>query len=83
MKILSILLITISILTGCANTRTVSRVAVDTQIDLSGRWNDQDSRLVAQQMITDIISARWISNYQMDNGKKPTMIVGKVKNLSD
>ena len=83
MKKLLVILTVVIILTGCANTRTVSRVAVDTQIDLSGRWNDQDSRLVAQQMITDIISARWISNYQIDNSKKPTVIVGNVKNLSD
>lgn len=84
MKKVIFLLLVALILASCAgNQRQVSRVAVDTQTDLSGRWNDQDSRLVAEQIITDIISARWLSNFQMDNGNKPTVIVGKVANRSD
>lgn len=84
MKKIGVLLLIALLAFGCAsNSRKVSRVAVDSQIDLSGRWNDQDSRLVAQQIIKDIISANWLMNFQMDNSDKPTVIVGKVSNLSD
>ena len=34
---------------GCST--KVTRVAADSTIDLSGRWNDADSRLVAEEMM--------------------------------
>ncbi len=59
----------------------VERVDVDEQIDLSGRWNDTDSRLVAQDMVDQVLSADWISNHQRThNGEKPVVIVGLVYN---
>jgi len=67
-------------LTGCKT--KVKRVAVDEQIDLSGRWNDTDSQLVSQEMIADIASRSWIEEYTSKNGKKPVVIVGTIRNLS-
>ena len=53
----------------------------DSTIDLSGRWNDADSRLVAEEMIKDCLSQRWI--YKWDNiNKRPTVILGKITNSS-
>ena len=40
------------------------RVAEDETIDLSGVWNDTDSRLVAEEMIADVVSRPWISDFQ-------------------
>jgi len=40
---------------SCA--RTVTRIEPGTQIDLSGRWNDSDSRKVADQMIHDLFKS--------------------------
>ena len=67
-------------LAGC--NPTVSRVESDTVTDLSGNWNDTDSRLVAQEMIQDVLSRNWLSKFNRDKGKAPTVIVGTVRNLS-
>ncbi|HID39231.1 MAG TPA: penicillin-binding protein activator LpoB [Calditrichaeota bacterium] len=62
--------------------RKVTRIASDETIDISGRWNDTDSRLTAQAMIKDVLSRPWLSDFQMKNGKKPTVIVGTIRNKS-
>jgi uncharacterized protein (TIGR02722 family) len=67
-------------LSGCKT--KVKRVAVDEQMDLSGRWNDTDSQLVSQEMIADIASRPWIEEYTSKNGKKPVVIVGTIRNKS-
>lgn len=66
---------------GCAST-TVERVTPEEAIDLSGRWNDTDSRLVAEEMIRDVVSRPWLDNYVERNKKQPTVIVGTVLNRS-
>ncbi|MFA7566085.1 MAG: penicillin-binding protein activator LpoB [Alkalispirochaeta sp.] len=68
---------------ACATpSRTVERTAADTQTDLSGRWNDTDSRLVAEQMIDDVLSRPWLSKFNASAGREPVVIVGTVRNLS-
>lgn len=61
---------------------TVTRVDSDSVTDLSGNWNDTDSRLVAEEMIQDVLSRSWLSNFNRSSGKSPTVIVGTVRNLS-
>lgn len=65
--------------TACAN-RTVTRVSPDQQIDLSGRWNDTDSKLVAEEMINDVLSRPWREEFYQATGKKPVVIVGMIQN---
>lgn len=65
---------------GCVPSQSVSRVAADTQTDLSGRWNDTDARLVAEEMISDALSQPWLSNYNQDHSEQPVTIVGRVRN---
>ena len=60
--------------------REVSRVDANSQIDLSGRWNDTDSRLVSEEMINDALSRIWLTNFVEANQKKPVIIVGLIKN---
>lgn len=70
------------LLSGCAD-RKVTRVDTAQVTDLSGRWNDTDSRLVSNEMITDLLSAKWIPVYEVQHpGKKPVVIVGTVQNKS-
>ncbi len=69
-------------LIGCSSTKNVSRVDDSQQIDLSGRWNDTDSRLVSEEMVQDALSRDWLADYIEFNGYKPTVIVGIVKNKS-
>ncbi len=68
------------LLAGC--NPTVTRVESDTVTDLSGKWNDTDSRLVAEEMIQDVLSRGWLSKFNRSHGKAPTVIVGTVRNLS-
>ncbi len=77
------LLTLVMVITGCAGpTQTVKRVATDEVSDLSGNWNDTDSRLVAEQMIKDLMYRPWISEYNMEYSEKPTLIVGSIRNMS-
>jgi uncharacterized protein (TIGR02722 family) len=61
---------------------TVTRIDVDETVDLSGEWNDTDSRLVADEMIRDALSHPWTSDFAGEKGRAPTVIVGTVRNLS-
>jgi uncharacterized protein (TIGR02722 family) len=63
--------------------RQVTRVSTEETIDISGRWNNTDSREVANQMTDQVLSGSWIGDFQEDNaGKKPVVIVGIVMNKS-
>ena len=76
--ILSLLLLLI-VATSCQR-RTVSRVEPDRTIDLSGRWNDTDSRLVAEEMIRDVLSRPWLTRFETRNERQPVVIVGDIRN---
>jgi PBP1b-binding outer membrane lipoprotein LpoB len=65
----------------CCGGGKVTRIGVEETVDLSGEWNDTDSRLVAEAMIGDCLSRAWYGKYQAA-GKKPTIVVGRVKNKS-
>lgn len=72
----------LSLLSGCMSHK-VERVDTNETIDLSGRWNDTDSRLVAEEMVNQILGGAWIDNYvQKSGGQKPVVVVGLVYNKS-
>ncbi len=66
------------ILFSCA--RSVTRIDPGQQIDLSGRWNDSDSRMVANKMVTELLSSEKFKDYSKTLGKKPSIIVGLIRN---
>ena len=66
------------LVSACA--RTVSRVEPGQSIDLSGRWNDSDSRQVAEMMIQDLLNSEKYKEYAKALNKKPAIIVGLVRN---
>jgi uncharacterized protein (TIGR02722 family) len=68
------------IVTSSCQTRKVSRIDPSTEIDLSGRWNDTDSRKVADQMIYDLFESDKFKEYAKTLGRKPVIIVGLIKN---
>ena len=70
------------LLWGCGTSRKVTRIAPETTVDLSGHWNDTDSRLVAEEMIKDVLSRPWLEDFVSQKGKKPDVIVGKIRNES-
>lgn len=61
-------------------TRKVTRIDPSTEIDLSGRWNDTDSRKVADQIIYDLFDSDKFKTYSKDLGRKPAIIVGLIRN---
>jgi len=67
---------------GCSSGKVVTRVESDEQIDLSGRWNDTDSRLVSEEMIRDCLNHPWLGEFMRNATKKPTVIVGSMRNKS-
>jgi len=71
------------IFSGCASTPRVQRVDSRTVIDLSGKWNDTDSRLVSDEMIRDCLNDPWLIRHMTGSGsKKPVVIVGVMRNKS-
>lgn len=74
-----VLVAVLALVGGCAT--KVARVQSDSTIDLTGKWNDADSRLVAEEMINDCLGQRWLFQWETQN-KRPTVIVGKIVNKS-
>ena len=64
---------------ACA--KRVSRIDPNSVTDLSGRWNDTDSRLVANQLISESLNGAWARNFaQAHGGQAPTVLVGDFRN---
>ncbi|MFQ5560370.1 MAG: penicillin-binding protein activator LpoB, partial [Nitrospinota bacterium] len=49
------------LVSGCAG---VTRVETDKVVDLSGKWNDTDSRFVAEAMIEDCLKRPWLGKFK-------------------
>src|SRR6056300_269664 len=81
-SVLSVAIIIAIAFLGCNSTSQVTRVEEDSVIDLSGRWNDTDSRLVSEEMVSDMLTKPWLSEFETGMGKRPVIIVGLVKNKS-
>jgi uncharacterized protein (TIGR02722 family) len=68
---------------SCATGPKVQRMGADSTVDVSGRWNDADSRMVAEEMIQDCLERPWVDNFRAAHGQKvPAVVVGSVKNRS-
>jgi len=78
--IFSILLL---VVTACGPSKQVTRIDTKEVTDLSGKWNDTDSRLVAEEMVDDAIARPWLTDFLASSGKKPVVIVGKIRNKSN
>jgi len=65
---------------GCVSKR-VTRIEPTAVTDLSGRWNDTDSRLVANQLIDQTLGAGWAKRYaDTHGGQAPTIVIGDFAN---
>lgn len=75
-------LVAVSVISvSCAH--KVTRIDPNEQVDLSGRWNNTDSRLVAEEMTETIINNKWVGDHlESHKGQKPVVIVGFVTNKS-
>ena len=65
---------------ACVSKR-VTRIEPGAVTDLSGRWNDTDSRLVANQLIEQTLAAGWAKRYtDTHGGEAPAVVVGSFEN---
>ena len=68
---------------GCAGGPKVTRLDVEEEVDLSGRWNDTDSQLVSEAMIGDCLGQPWMETYSRTRqGRSPVVIVQTIRNRS-
>jgi hypothetical protein len=79
---LVLLLALAALLAGCSGGKTVTRMETDTTVDLSGNWNDTDSRLTAETLISQSLGSGWYGEHRYQAGKNPVVIVGPIRNKS-
>lgn len=73
-------LLVLTILLGACATK-VTRIDPSSVTDLSGRWNDTDSRLVANELIRSSLGESWLRRYsETHGGEAPAVIVGTFEN---
>ena len=78
----AVLLVLLSALTAGCGGKEVRRIDPESTTDLSGFWNDTDSRIVAEDMIAECMTHPWIQQHTRDAGARPVVIVGGVGNRS-
>lgn len=69
-------------LAGCGSETKVTRVDAGVVTDLSGRWNDTDSRMVAESMVKDALQYPWLGNFSQAKQRQPVVVVGTILNNS-
>ena len=68
---------------SCASSG-VKRVDADTQIDLSGYWNDTDVRIVCESLINECLASPRVDQaIRAMGGKLPVVLVGSFRNDSN
>ncbi|MCP9446432.1 MAG: penicillin-binding protein activator LpoB [Nitrospira sp.] len=67
---------------GCGHEVKVTRVDAGVVTDLSGRWNDTDSRMVAEAMVKEALEYPWLGNFSKAKQRQPVVVVGTVVNNS-
>ncbi|MGQ0667668.1 MAG: penicillin-binding protein activator LpoB [Nitrospiraceae bacterium] len=70
------------LLSGCGHETKVTRVEAGLVTDLSGRWNDTDSRMVAESMVKEALEYPWLGHFSQVNRRQPVVVVGTVLNTS-
>ena len=79
----TVLLISVgAALIGCGHETKVTRVDTGIVTDLSGRWNDTDSQMVAEAMVKEALANPWLGNFTKGKNREPVVIVGTVLNKS-
>ena len=69
-------------LAGCGAETRVTRVDAGVVTDFSGRWNDTDSRIVAESMVKEALEYPWLGNFSQSKRRQPVVVVGTVLNNS-
>ena len=78
----AIVVCTVLTVAGCGHETKVTRVDAGVVTDLSGRWNDTDSRMVAESMVKEALEYPWLGSFSQAKQRQPVVVVGTVLNNS-
>jgi penicillin-binding protein activator len=78
----AVLSVLVAGLAGCGAETKVTRVDAGVVTDLSGRWNDTDSRMVAESMVKEALEYPWLNTFSQTKRRQPVVVVGTVLNNS-
>ena len=60
--------------------KKVNRVDAEKQVDLSGKWNDTDARIVTASLIEQALSSVGFEAYKEELGRRPVITGGSFRN---
>ncbi len=83
MKLMLTTALLAALVIGCGGGTTVTRLDPESTTDLSGKWNETDARMVAEEMVNDALSRPWLINFVEANGGKPVVTVGLIRNRTN
>lgn len=73
----------LGLMLSCSTTepakKSVERLDPNQTVDLSGKWNDTDSRQVAEELVGDVLASPWLEDADYKE-KKPVITTGKIVN---
>lgn len=75
-------IVCLSLLVIACGSTSIKRVDTDKEVAVSDRWNDTDSRLVSEEMMTDMLAFPWFRDFQFSNSGRPTVIIQNIRNKS-
>lgn len=78
----AVLMCLLVVLTACGGETRVTRIDAGVVTDLSGRWNDTDSRIVAESMVKEALEYPWLTTFSQSKRRQPVVVVGTVLNSS-
>ena len=69
-------------LPGCGGTQ-VTRTDSNASKDLSGRWNDVDTKTTTTELVNKALAAPWLDRFIAEKKRKPILVVGSFKVRAD
>jgi penicillin-binding protein activator len=80
-RAITVLVLALLVVGASACGKRVTRIDPASVTDLSGRWNDTDSRLVANALIEQSLTGPWLARHTTaQGGEAPAVIVGAFRN---
>lgn len=81
---MSLLTFIVTVMFGCSAVQ-VKREDPDKEIALTDKWNDEDSRLVAKEMVDDMFTFPWMKKFKKSHpgDVAPTIIIQRITNKSN
>jgi uncharacterized protein (TIGR02722 family) len=80
--LIALVALVVMLLAGCAQETKITRVDSGVVTDLSGRWNDTDSRMVAESMVKEALEYPWLNTFSGSKHRQPVVVVGTILNSS-